>query len=99
WPVLGPAALVAPAEAAHVIVLLANPLEDPRRQAFPDAFMARAVAYPALAAGVAWTVVRAYRTRAAIARLGADLGATPEPGTLRAVLARPLGRPRLPLPS
>ena len=90
----------AAAETAHLIVLLGDPVEDPRRDAFEAIFVARAAAYIALAVGVAWTVARARSTRAAISRLAADLGETPEPGSLRAVLARTLGdhaaRGRLP---
>jgi signal transduction histidine kinase len=93
--VLVPVALVAAAETAHLLVLLGDPLEDPRQGAFQESFEARAAAYIALAAGVAWTVERARSTRAAISRLAADLGEMPEPGSLRAVLASALGDPRL----
>ena len=95
WSVLVPTALVAAAETAHLIVLLGDPLEDPRRDAFEAIFDARAAAYIALAAGVTWTVARARSTRAAISRLAADLGEMPEPGSLRAVLASALGDPGL----
>ncbi len=95
WTILVPAGLAALGGAAHAMLLLADPAEDPRRDVFDAVFVARALAFVALAVGVAWTVVRARRTRAAIARLAADLGATPEPGSLRAVLARTLGDQRL----
>ena len=91
WTILVPAGLAALGGAAHAMLLLADPAEDPRRDVFDAVFVARALAFVALAVGVAWTVVRARRTRAAIARLAADLGETPEPGSLRAVLARTLG--------
>src|SRR3954468_9039399 len=57
WPVLVPAAAVAAAELAHVILLLGDPHEDPRRSAFHEIFTARALAYIGLAAGVAWAAV------------------------------------------
>jgi len=95
WSILAPAALAAAACAAHTVLLLGDPVEDPRRDAFDAVFVARALAFVALAAGIVWTAVRARRARAAIARLAADLGETPEPGSLRTVLARTLGDPRL----
>ncbi len=95
WSILVPAALAAAAGAAHTVLLLSDPVEDPRRDAFDAVFVAQALAFVALAAGIAWTAVRAHRTRAAIARLAADLGEAPEPGSLRAVLAQTLGDPHL----
>jgi signal transduction histidine kinase len=95
WTILAPAGLAALGGAAHAMLLLVDPAEDPRRDAFDAVFVARALAFVALAVGVAWTVARARWTRAAIARLAADLGETPEPGSLRAVLARTLGDQRL----
>ncbi len=95
WTILVPAGLAALGGAAHAMLLLADPAEDPRRDVFDAVFVGRALAFVGLAVGVAWTVVRARWTRAAIARLAADLGETPEPGSLRAVLARTLGDQRL----
>ena len=91
WTVLGPAALVALAEAAHAFALLRDPAEDPEAVLFRALFVARAAAFASLAVGVAWTVVRQRRMSAAITRLADDLGETPEPGALRAALARSLG--------
>ena len=54
-------------------------------------FLARALAFIGLAAGVTWTFVRDRRARAAVSRLAADLGAAPKPGSLQAALARSLG--------
>jgi signal transduction histidine kinase len=90
WAVLVPAALAAGAEAADAIALLQDP-EDPTSAAFRAIFFARAVAFACLAAGVAWTVIRARRARSAIARLAADLGEAPAPGSLQAALAGSLG--------
>jgi signal transduction histidine kinase len=90
WAVLVPASLAAGAEAAYAIALLQDP-EDPTSAAFRAIFFARAVAFACLAAGVAWTVIRARRARSAIARLAADLGEAPAPGSLQAALAGSLG--------
>jgi len=90
WSVLVPAALAALAEAAYAVALLREP--DPVSGAV---FLVRAGAFALLAVGVAWTAVRQRRTRAAIVRLADDLGEAPEPGSLRAALARSLGDPGL----
>ena len=91
WPVLGPAVLAAAAQLAYTIALLSDRGEDPEGSAFHAIFLARALSFACLAGGVAWTAVRRRRTRAAISRLAADLGAAPEPGSLQASLARSLG--------
>jgi signal transduction histidine kinase len=91
WAILVPAALAAAAEAAYAIAQLGAP-EDPERA---GVFLVRAAAYCCVAAGVAWTVVRQWRTSAAIQRLADDLGEAPAPGALRAALARTLGDPAL----
>jgi signal transduction histidine kinase len=87
WTVLVPTGLAGLAEAAYAI---SEP--DPVSHAV---FVARALAFALLAAGLVWTVVRQRRTRAAIARLADDLGEVPEPGSLRAALVRSLGDPGL----
>jgi signal transduction histidine kinase len=56
-----------------------------------------AVALVALAAGVAWGLVRERRARAAVARLVVELGGAPEPGAVRAALAATLDDPGLEL--
>ncbi|HET6548854.1 MAG TPA: hypothetical protein VFG79_10375, partial [Solirubrobacter sp.] len=87
WPVLAPAALAGAAEAAYGAALLWTPLEDPGRAGFMAVFCVRATALAALAAGVAWTALRARRVRAALARIRA------ESAPLRELLARALGDP------
>jgi signal transduction histidine kinase len=89
--VLVPAAVAAAAEVAYAIALLRDPAEDPQGEVFRAVFFARALSFACLAAGIAWTVVRNQRTRAALARLAADLGEAPQPGSLEAALARSLG--------
>ena len=93
WTVVAPAALAASTEAAYAAALLGGPAEDPADPLFRAVFFARALAFGCLAVGVAWTVVRQLRTTAAIKRLADDLGEAPEPGSLRAALARSLGDP------
>jgi signal transduction histidine kinase len=92
-PVLIPAGLVAAAEAARGVALLLWPIEDPQRAPFMAVYLLRAGALAALAAGVIWTALRTYRTRARVAQLAADLGAAPLPGKLRESLAVALGDP------
>ena len=82
-------------EAAYAIALIRDPSEDPERGVFAAFFLARALAFTALAAGVTWIFVRDRRARAAVSRLAADLGAAPAPGSLQAALARSLGDQRL----
>jgi signal transduction histidine kinase len=92
---LGPALLVGATEAAYALALLRTPLEDPERVGFAAIFLARSLAYTALAAGLAWSVVRVPRTRARVARLAGELGDAPPPGRLREALASALGDPGL----
>jgi signal transduction histidine kinase len=94
-PVLLPAALAAAAVAAHGLALVFDPSEVPEDGDFRTLFYARALALACVAVAIAWAALRAQQTRTAIARLAADLGATPAPGSLRAVLARSLGDDRL----
>jgi signal transduction histidine kinase len=95
YPLLVPVGFASVAEAAYLIGLWVHPAEDPSDPMFRTLFVARALALVAVAVGLVWTLVRQQRTRAAIARLAEDLGAAPEPGTLRSVLARSLGDPEL----
>jgi signal transduction histidine kinase len=87
--------LAALTEAAYVVALWINPAEDPQSPVFAMSFVSRALSLTAVAVGLVWTLLRQRRTRLAIARLADDLGAAPEPGTLRAVLARNLDDPEL----
>lgn len=93
--VLIAAGLVAASEIARGAALLMTPLEDPERAGFMAVYLSRAVTLVALAAGVMWMVLRTWRTRARMARLAAELGAAPLPGTLRDALRAALGDPAL----
>ena len=79
-------------EAARGAALLLSPLEDPDAPGSWPSTCARRRAV-ALAAGVGWTALRPRRTRARVARLAAELGAAPPPGTLKDALAAALGDP------
>ena len=56
------------------MLLSLQPAEDPERIDFASVFFARAGAVTALAVAVMWAVVRAHRTRWAVARLAEQLG-------------------------
>ena len=94
-PVLVPVALIGAVEAAYAAALIHSPFESPTRSEFGGIFLARGACMIALAAGLAWTVLRALRTRVAVSTLIADLAAAPRPGALRERLAAALGDPRL----
>ena len=93
--VLAPAALVGAAEAAYAALLIHDPVENPQRAPFAGVFFARAGALTALALGVIWSVLRAWRARRTVARLPGELGEMPAPGAFRSLLARSLGDDRL----
>jgi signal transduction histidine kinase len=90
-----PGLLVAGTEVAYALALLGNPAETPVDPVFSSIFLARSSAVACLAVGVAWSAVRAWRTRTAVSRFAAELGEAPAPGSLRAVLARTVGDPGL----
>ena len=94
WYGLPPAA-AALAEATYAIALLRDPAENPHHQPYPTLYVIRAAALTLLALGLAWTLLRARRRRSAVARLAADLGATPPLGSLRTAFADALDDDRL----
>jgi signal transduction histidine kinase len=94
-PVLVPGVVVGLGEAAYAAALLAGPTEDPSRAGFAAIFLVRASGAGALAAGVAWSVLRTRRVHSGLARLAVDLGGAPRPGALRSALVRALGDPTL----
>jgi signal transduction histidine kinase len=94
-PVLVPGIVAGAAEAAYALALLRTPLEDPSSDPFSWIFLARALSIALLGLGVAWSVLRARRTRVAVSRLAAELGDAPTPGTLSATLAAGVGDPAL----
>jgi signal transduction histidine kinase len=92
---LAAAAVYGLAEAGRVAALVRAPVEDPADPILVALFVIRAAAVAVLAAAVAATVLVERRRRAAVARLALELGDAPTPGTLRQVLVRALGDPRL----
>jgi signal transduction histidine kinase len=91
WPVLVPIAIAGVGESAYAAALLSEPVERPDAPAFLAIFLVRAAALSCLALGLVWSLIAVRRTRAAVGRLAAELGAAPAPGSLRAALARSLG--------
>jgi signal transduction histidine kinase len=93
--VVVPAALALAAVAAYAAYLLRRPQENPLDGTFSTLFYARTLAVAALAAGIALTIVRVRRQRAAVARLADDLSVAPQPGRLNETLAAAFGDPTL----
>jgi signal transduction histidine kinase len=94
WPVLVPAA----ANLGLVGLTFADSLEHGALGTSTtqrDLWLGQALALLAVAAGVAWTWVRARHRRAEVARLVIDIADSPVPGELRARLGRLLGDPSL----
>ena len=87
------AALVAATQAAYAGALLLEPAERPDDAVFAALFVLRAAAVTLLSIVLVRMAYTAWRTRAAVERLAAELGDAPPPGTLRAALARRLGDP------
>ncbi len=94
-PTLAAGAAVAASQASYAVTLLGDPAESPEDTLFAALFVARAVAVTMVAAALIWGAYRAWRTRSAVARLAADLGEAPPPGSLRAALAASLLDPAL----
>jgi signal transduction histidine kinase len=95
WPILVPAGLVGLAEVAYAAALLHTPFEDPARSDFRSIFLARALLATALAAGLGWSVLRRFRTRAAVSRMARELSEAPRLGALRESLTVALDDPEL----
>ena len=82
-PTLAAGAAVAAAEASYAVTLLGDPAENPDDTSFAALFLVRAISASMLAAAVIWGAYGAWRARSAVARLAADLGEAPPPGSLR----------------
>jgi signal transduction histidine kinase len=90
-PILVPLAATGVVQLIYTVALLNDPAESTARQPFPALFAARAATLIILAAGIAVAIARDLRRRRAVAGLADELGAAPEPGSLRAALRRSLG--------
>jgi signal transduction histidine kinase len=95
WPVLAGGIALAAATAAHSVALEHTPLEDPGDPVFLSIFAAGCAAVVLLAFGLAWTVLRGRIQRRSVARIVAELGEAPPPGTLESALGRAIGDPEL----
>jgi signal transduction histidine kinase len=94
-PIALPAIVFAAATGAHAIALSQMPLEDPANPAFQLIFDVQSAAVILLAAGLAMDAVTRVVHRRSVARIVANLGAAPAPGSLESALARALGDPEL----
>jgi signal transduction histidine kinase len=94
-PLRVPGAFAGAAQAGYAVALLRTPLEEPKNSEFLSLFFARSLAITALALGIGWTIGRIRLTRAAVARVAAQLGEAPPPGKLREALAAAVGDPAL----
>ena len=95
WPILAPGLLLGMAVGVHALALLRQRLESPRDLVFSSLFQVRAWAAAGLAVGIVLVAVRAWRARATLARLAADLGEAPAPGSLGLALASATGDPSI----
>jgi signal transduction histidine kinase len=95
WPVLAGGIALAAATIAHAVVLVRTPLEDPSDPAFLSIFAVGCAAVIVLALGLAWAVLRGRVQRRSVARIVAELGEAPPPGSLESALARAIGDPGL----
>ena len=91
WPVLAGGIALAAATIAHSIALDRMPLEDPGDAVFLSIFAGGCAAVILLALGLMWTVLRARVQRRSVARIVAELGDAPPPGSLESALARAIG--------
>jgi signal transduction histidine kinase len=94
-PFVLPATLLPGAVLAHVIVLHSTPLEDPSQAAFQSIFIVECTAVVLLAAALVWATVRLRLQRRAVAKITANLGQAPPPGSVQTALAQAVGDPEL----
>jgi signal transduction histidine kinase len=94
-PFAAPAILLSGAVVGHALVLLRTPLEDPADPTFQTIFIVACAAAFLMAAGLVWATVRTRVQRRAVARITANLGQAPAPGSLVAALGRAIGDPQL----
>jgi signal transduction histidine kinase len=95
WPVLTGGIALAAATIAHSVALDRIPLEDPTDPVFLSIFVVGCAAVFVLALGLPWAVLRARVQRRSVARIVAELGEVPPPGSLESALARAIGDPEL----
>ena len=90
-PILLPTIMLAGAVWGRAIALQRTPVEDPTDPLFFTIFAVGSVGVLVLALAVVWAVVRSRYQRRAVARIVANLGDVPAPGSLESGLARAVG--------
>ena len=95
WPILLPGMVLGAEVVARAVVELLDPLGLPSEPPRSMLVLIRSAAVAALAAGLAFSLVRARSVRFAVSQLATDLGAAPAPGSLATVLQRATGDPTL----
>jgi signal transduction histidine kinase len=95
WPVLAGGIALAAATIAHSAALVRTPLEDPSDSTFLSIFAVGCMAVLAIALGLPWGLVHARVQRRSVARIVAELGEAPPPGSLESALASAIGDPEL----
>jgi signal transduction histidine kinase len=90
-PILVPTIMLAGAIWGRAIALQRTPVEDPTDPLFFAIFAVGSVGVLVLALALVWAVVRSRFQRRAVARIVANLGEVPAPGSLESGLARAVG--------
>jgi hypothetical protein len=86
-PVLAGGIALAGATIAHSVVLSRAAIEDPSDSEFLAVFVVGCAAVIVIAFGLPWALVQARIQRRSVARIAADLGEAPSPGSLESALA------------
>jgi signal transduction histidine kinase len=95
WPVLAGGITLAAATIAHSVTIYRISPEDPSNRAFLSIFALGCVSLIVIALGLLWAILGARFQRRSVARIVADLGEAPLPGSLEPALARAMGDPEL----
>jgi signal transduction histidine kinase len=95
WPILAGGITLSAVTIAHSVTLYRISPENPSDPAFRSIFVLRCVALIIVALGLQWAVLDARLQRRSVARIVAELGEAPPPGSLEPALARAMGDPEL----
>jgi signal transduction histidine kinase len=95
WPVLAGGITLAGATIAHSVALTRVAAEDPSDGAFQAIYIFGCTAVAVIALGLLWALVQAQIQRRSVARIVADLGEAPSPGSLESALRAAIGDPEL----
>jgi signal transduction histidine kinase len=94
-PVFPPTLMLTGAIWGRAVTLQRSPREDPSDPVFYAIFVIGSVGVVLLAVAVVWAAIRSRLQRRAVARIVADLGDRPAPGSLGTALAQAVGDPEL----